>query len=243
METNHKSRTHPLILVAAISVTAVALAGVGVLTGILPNPAASPNKPVALADQTPIVLSENKHESKQFDELMTGSENNSGLSQPTQALTSKQPETTSPHPSAKKQASVKKTTATRHKTQHAISPAPTSAVNAPAKCKDCGTVEQIRELTVEPKGSGVGGVAGGVVGGLLGNQVGKGDGRTAATVIGVVGGALAGNKIEKTMKKKQTYETVVRYDDGTTQIFPSDAPPGWREGDKIRVDNGVIVSR
>ena len=89
----------------------------------------------------------------------------------------------------------------------------------------------------------LGGVAGGVVGGLLGNQVGQGRGRTVATVAGVLGGALAGNKIEKTMKKKQTYETVVRYEDGTTQVFPSETSPGWREGDKVRLDNGTLISR
>jgi outer membrane lipoprotein SlyB len=104
-------------------------------------------------------------------------------------------------------------------------------------------IEEIRALNVEPTGSGLGGVAGGVVGGLLGNQVGKGGGRTAATVVGVVGGALAGNKIEKTMNKTQTYEIVVRYEDGTTQTFPSETLPAWRVGDKVRLENGVLTSR
>jgi len=76
-------------------------------------------------------------------------------------------------------------------------------------------------------------VAGG--GGCWGNKAGQGP--------GVLGGALAGNKIEKTMKKKQTYETVVRYEDGTTQVFPSETSPGWREGDKVRLDNGTLISR
>ena len=41
-----------------------------------------------------------------------------------------------------------------------------------------------------------GAVVGGAVGGLAGNQVGGGSGRTAATVVGVVGGALIGRAID-----------------------------------------------
>lgn len=209
METTQPaSRTHPLILVAAIAVTIAALAGVGVLTGILPNPAAAP------APETPITQ-------EQMPPADLGMP-----AEPTKTVSKPQV--------AKKVAKPAKT---------AVEPAPTSVAKAPVKCNDCGVVEQIRELTVEPESSGLGGVAGGVVGGLLGNQVGQGRGRTVATVAGLVGGALAGNKIEKVMKKKQTYEVVVRYEDGTTQTFPSETPPAWREGDKVRLQNGVLISR
>lgn len=209
METTQSaSRTHPLILVAAIAVTLAALAGVGVLTGVLPNPAAAPPEAPAMQAEEPVApLAEAPPE-------------------PAKAP--------SASPVAKKAAKPAKV---------AVSPAPTSTAKAPVKCNDCGVIEEIRTLNVEPAGSGLGGVAGGVVGGLLGNQVGKGGGRTAATVAGVVGGALVGNKIEKTMKKTQTYEIVVRYEDGTTQTFPSETPPAWREGDKVRLENGVLVSR
>jgi outer membrane lipoprotein SlyB len=209
METTQPSRTHPLILVAAIAVTIAALAGVGVLTGVLPNPAAAPAPETpAMQTQEPAPLAETP---------------------PEPAKTS-----SAPHVAKK----------TSKPAKVAVSSAPTYVPPpAPAKCNDCGTIEEIRTLNVEPTGSGVGGVAGGVVGGLLGNQVGQGRGRTAATVAGVVGGALVGNKIEKNMKKAQTYETVVRYEDGTTQIFPSETLPAWRVGDKVRVENGVLTSR
>lgn len=215
------SRTHPLILTAAIAVTAVALAGVGVLTGILPNPAATP-KP-----ETPITQAQELAAAKTAE-----------LTDPIKIADSTE--------SAKTAQSKSSAPAHKHvakKARTAVSPTPTSASALTSKCRDCGVVEQIRTLTVEPEGSGVGGVAGGVVGGLLGNQVGQGRGRTVATVAGVVGGALAGNKIEKTMKKKLSYETVVRYEDGTTQVFPSETPPGWREGDKVRLDNGTLIGR
>jgi uncharacterized protein YcfJ len=49
--------------------------------------------------------------------------------------------------------------------------------------------------------SGVGAVVGGLAGGALGNQVGQGRGRTAATIGGVVLGALAGNRVEGNMNQ------------------------------------------
>jgi outer membrane lipoprotein SlyB len=223
--TPSQARTHPLILTAAIAVTAVALAGVGVLTGVLPNPAAAPRP------ETPITQPQ-----IQPQELAT--EKTAELADPIKIADS----TESVKPEQTKSAAPAHKHVTK-KARTAVSPAPTSEPISPAKCHDCGVVEQIRTLTIEPDGSGVGGVAGGVVGGLLGNQIGQGRGRTVATVVGVVGGALAGNKIEKTMKKKQTYETVVRYEDGTTQVFPSETPPGWREGDKVRLNNGTLISR
>ncbi len=95
-----------------------------------------------------------------------------------------------------------------------------------AVCADCGTVQSV--TTVQRQGQvngvpvgnttiGLGTVAGGVLGGLLGNQVGNGNGKTAATVIGVAGGAYAGNTIEKNMKKVTVYDVRVRMDDGTTR--------------------------
>jgi outer membrane lipoprotein SlyB len=218
METTQPaSRTHPLILAAAVAVIIACLAGVAALAGWLPGS----NKPTEeVAAIEPAVIEP------------------AALAEPAPLKAEEAPPKAA-SPVVRKKAAVK-----TPKTQSAaVSPAPTSVAKAPAKCNDCGVVEQIRELTVEPEGSGLGGVAGGVVGGLLGNQVGQGRGRTAATVAGVVGGALAGNKIEKVMKKKQTYEVVVRYEDGTTQTFPSETPPAWREGDKVLLQNGVLISR
>ena len=93
-------------------------------------------------------------------------------------------------------------------------------------CAACGTVEAVTPVQRQGKVNGVdvgnttiglGTVAGGVVGGLLGNQVGGGNGKTAMTVLGVAGGAFAGNQIEKNMKKVTVYEVRVRMDDGTVR--------------------------
>jgi len=93
-------------------------------------------------------------------------------------------------------------------------------------CAACGTVEAVTPVQRQGKVNGVdvggttiglGTVAGGVVGGLLGNQMGGGNGKTAMTVLGVAGGAFAGNQIEKNMKKVTVYEVRVRMDDGSVR--------------------------
>lgn len=55
------------------------------------------------------------------------------------------------------------------------------------------TVEQV---TVQPPKSGAGAVMGAIAGGAMGNAIGDGSGRTAATVLGLLGGAILGDRIE-----------------------------------------------
>lgn len=53
-----------------------------------------------------------------------------------------------------------------------------------------------QQVTVEQPKTGAGAVMGAVAGGAIGNQIGGGDGRTLATIAGLVGGAMLGNRIE-----------------------------------------------
>ncbi|HXM84152.1 MAG TPA: glycine zipper 2TM domain-containing protein [Burkholderiales bacterium] len=122
--------------------------------------------------------------------------------------------------------------------------APTTSARTPvaAICAECGVIQSVREIDGKGEGSGLGAAGGAVVGGLLGNQVGQGDGRKIATVIGAVGGAVAGNEIEKRVKTTKSYEITVRFDDGTSRVFTEANAPSWRNGDKVKVINGVIQS-
>ena len=64
----------------------------------------------------------------------------------------------------------------------------------------------------------IGTIAGGVAGGVVGNQFGGGNGKTALTVLGAVGGALAGREVERNIRQQQTvthYELTVRMSDGS----------------------------
>jgi outer membrane lipoprotein SlyB len=107
-------------------------------------------------------------------------------------------------------------------------------------CNDCGVIESVREIKKEGQGSGAGAVGGAVVGGVVGHQMGAGRGRDAMTVLGALGGAVAGNKIEKNAKTSSEYRITIRFEDGSTRLYPSATPPTWRIGDKVKVINGVI---
>jgi outer membrane lipoprotein SlyB len=109
-------------------------------------------------------------------------------------------------------------------------------------CNNCGNIESIREITTRAQGSGVGAAGGAILGGLLGNQVGGGNGRSLATVAGAVGGAVVGNQVEGNMKASHSYEIHVRLDNGTQRTFHQQNPPGWRNGDRVRVVNGGLRS-
>jgi outer membrane lipoprotein SlyB len=127
----------------------------------------------------------------------------------------------------------------------ASTPAPVAAVPAKALCASCGTVEAVTPITREGKGSGVGIVAGGVLGAVVGNQIGAGNGRTAATVLGAVGGGWAGNKIEKNIKKDTVYAVRVRMEDGsvTTKELgtaPAVGAPVTVDGGSLRASDGRV---
>ncbi len=117
------------------------------------------------------------------------------------------------------------------------------ASSTPAKsvCSDCGVVESVREISEPGTGSGVGGIGGAVVGGVLGHQVGGGRGKDLATVAGAIGGAFAGNEIEKRAKATKSYEVTVRLEGGSSRVF-TEASSNWRNGDRVRIVDGVIRS-
>ena len=123
-------------------------------------------------------------------------------------------------------------------TQVAAQPAP-----APAICVNCGTIESVTEKTQKGEGTGIGAVAGGVAGAVLGSQVGKGGGKTAATVIGGVGGAVAGHQAERYIRKTTKWEIIVRMEDGAAREFDVDTQPVWRVGDRVKIENNVIMAR
>jgi outer membrane lipoprotein SlyB len=103
-------------------------------------------------------------------------------------------------------------------------------------------VSEIIPIEKKGEGSGAGAVLGGIVGGVLGHQVGGGRGKDAATVAGALGGALLGNEIEKNKNAVTAWQVRVRLEDGTNKVVRYNTEPSWRVGDKVRVENGRIVS-
>lgn len=89
-------------------------------------------------------------------------------------------------------------------------------------------------------GIGIGTVAGAVVGGVVGSQIGKGGGKTAATVLGVAGGAYAGHELEKrSQQQADAYKFTIRMSDGSYQTLMQSTNPDIRVGDRVQIDNGV----
>ena len=234
------NRTHPLVLVAAASVTALSLAGVGALMGWLPGTGGHTTPAVDVAKSSaaiaPIVAPAATPPATPTPVQQT-------VNVPQEKTTAKAAERTTSHVRSPS------TTTPSTRAPVAVSPAPTSAsaaapsVPVAAICKDCGVVEGVREVKTEGKGSGAGAVAGGVVGAVIGNQIGNGGARDVARILGAAGGAYAGHQIEKSAKEGKRYEVTVRFEDGTTRSFSSDTPPVWQNGDRVRLQNGVLTAR
>lgn len=118
-----------------------------------------------------------------------------------------------------------------------LAAAPQQAAPA-AACHDCGTVESVQAVTRKGEGSGVGAAAGGVLGAVVGNQVGKGNGRKAMTVLGAIGGGVAGHEIEKRSKSTTVHVVKVRMDDGSLRSVEQAAAA--RVGERVLVEGGKL---
>ncbi|MDB5964248.1 MAG: glycine zipper protein [Polaromonas sp.] len=112
----------------------------------------------------------------------------------------------------------------------------------PRVCANCGTVEAINAIEVKGDGGYIGLIGGGLAGVVLGSQVGNGKGKTAAQVLGAVGGAYAGREIEKNVRKNTHYEVVTRLESGGTQTIAYPALPAFKVGDRVRIENNLLVA-
>lgn len=119
------------------------------------------------------------------------------------------------------------------------SPVPMPLAKA-SGCPECGTVTGIREIE-KPRKIGTGTAAGAAIGGLLGYAVGGNRHRTAGTVVGAAGGAVAGNVIENKAGEGKTYEIGVSFDDGSSRSFHQESHPAWHQGSRVRLVNGALA--
>jgi outer membrane lipoprotein SlyB len=121
-------------------------------------------------------------------------------------------------------------------------PAPVSTRNARVAQRatvpstTLGTIDRIEPITQRPQGNGTGAVIGGVAGAVIGNQFGHGLGRAAMTGLGAAGGAVAGNNVERNVRKTVVgYRVHVRLDDGSTRTFERSNVGDLHAGDRVRV--------
>lgn len=229
-------RTHPMLLVAAASVTLFSLAGVGTLAGWLPGPGSRNIEVIKVASAAPMTP-----DAKPVPAVPISLPPAVTVPQERSRPVAKSASVT--RPPAKAPATVHSAPPMAANTSpSAVPPAPTLANSAPPPiCRDCGVVQAVNQVAVEAKGSGGGAVAGGLLGGIVGNQIGKGSTRDIATILGAVGGAYGGNYVEKSIKQSKRYDVLVRFEDGRTRTFSSESAPAWQSGDRVRLQNGALT--
>ena len=102
-----------------------------------------------------------------------------------------------------------------------------------------GTVESIRQVDAQKYAPGAGAITGGLIGGGLGSLIGGGSGKTAAIIVGAIGGGIVGNEMQKS-QTQLIWEIGIRYDDGGYGTITQSQSPGLRIGDRVRVtDTGL----
>ncbi|HSC81923.1 MAG TPA: glycine zipper 2TM domain-containing protein [Chitinolyticbacter sp.] len=216
------SKTHPLILAAAVAV--ILFAGVGAAHWLgwvgqpIPTPHAAASIPAAITPQAALTP------------IAEPAATPTPTLAPTPAPTAVPTATPTPRPKAKP----------TPRPTHVPHPDPTPVKQS---CANCGEVTAIRSVEVAGDASGGGAVAGGVVGGVLGNQIGKGNGRKVATVLGALGGAVAGHQIEKQVRKTTVYEVDVAFEDGSSRSYQYPQQPTLAQGQAVKDVGGELVAR
>ncbi|MBB5506222.1 glycine zipper 2TM domain-containing protein [Paraburkholderia atlantica] len=234
-------RLHPLIAVAAGAVLVASLVATAAITGVFPK--ASGNG--AQNDQTQAA-----QVSTQVPGVVDSAApvNPSAQQQQVPAQPAAQP-APAPAPVQQQQYAQQQQAQAAPQSQYAQQPEPQAAPQyaqqpAPraAHCSNCGTVVAISAVRHEGHGTGIGAVGGAVAGGVVGNQFGAGSGRTAMTLLGALGGGLAGNSVEKHLRSTTSYSVRVRMEDGKTRYFTYHEAPPFHGGERVRVQNGGLVA-
>jgi len=227
MEANTNTRRlHPLVAAAAVSVMVFSAVGVAAITGLIPHSKGQ------ITEQAPIAATEAPAPS-------------------TESMPAAAPAATPPAMPVKKHVAKAPKAPTAPQVAYAdvpaMTPPPPPVAQAPqtyeapkpaVKPGVYGVVESVREVEQKGDAKGVGAVGGGVAGAVLGHNI--GDHNKLVTVLGAAGGAFVGNQIEKQARATKHWELTVRYDDGTTQTFNSDAQPFWHQGDRVRLFEGRL---
>jgi len=108
-----------------------------------------------------------------------------------------------------------------------------------------GVITRIEPVSLEGDHQlGLGAVLGAAAGGIIGHQFGGGSGRDVATVIGAVGGGLAGNAIQnRYVDRRPGQHIFVRLNNGVTIAVTEPADPALRVGDRVRVQGRGMDAR
>jgi len=101
-----------------------------------------------------------------------------------------------------------------------------------------GVIEQIENVQIQSNHHrGVGAVVGGLTGLGLGSLIGGGTGRDVAMVLGTIGGAVAGNEVQKKYDAPQPgQQIIVRTTSGVLVSVTQSVAPGLQAGEKVYIE-------
>jgi len=241
----HARRLHPLIATAAGAVIVASLAATAALTGLFPKASSSlsQNGQTQSAQVTPQPAPGAAQAAAAQQQAAEQQAAQQAAEQAAQQQAAQQAAAQQAAAQQAAQQQVAQQAAQQQAAQQAQQPArQPSYAQKPAYCSTCGTVEAITAVRHEGQGTGIGAVGGAVAGGVGGNQFGSGNGRTAMTLLGALGGGLAGNSVEKHVRSETDYSVRVRMESGKTRVFTYRQPPPFQQGQHVRVQNGTLVA-
>ncbi|QGZ54456.1 glycine zipper 2TM domain-containing protein [Paraburkholderia acidiphila] len=241
--TTPKRRLHPLIATAAAAVIVASLAATAAITGVFPKASSTAEQSAQVqtgqtsmtASQPPVVDSTKPVQASQYAQ---NEQTAPAEAQPAPAQAQQQAAVpVAPAAPAQQYAQQPGQPPQASQQQYAQEAPP-----AQPACSTCGTVVAISETKQEGHGTGIGAVGGAVAGGVVGNQFGSGNGRTAMTLLGALGGGFAGNSVEKHLRSTTSYSVRVRMENGKTRYFTYHEAPPFQQGERVRVENGTLVA-
>ena len=219
------SRLHPLVAVAAVSITILSAVGVATMAGLIPASKGQEQISVDLPKEVAPAISHPAPATKKPVVRKT-----TAAPRPVEPVAYREfgePVPIAPAPVAQPAPQV------------AQAPVVVEAPKPQPLPGQFATVESVREVRESGDAKGLGAVGGGVVGGVVGNKLGKG--KTLFTVLGAAGGAVAGHQIEKHVRGEKRWEIGVRLDDGTQRTITSDVEPTSRPGERVRLLDGKLL--
>ena len=232
-------KTHPMIIVAAIAVTVASLAAIASFTGLLPGksapestltatvpppppeaaPIAAPPAPrTAKAEHFAPPPPSRAHKTQQADARQPAADRRSARAQrAVDRHVSAQRCRNRRHPGPPQPARRRRSAATAAPSKQCAKSArrPKAAVSARSPAASSAACSATRSVS--------------------------GKGNTAATIVGAVGGAVAGHQTEKYVRAEKQLQVTVRFEDGSTRTVAQEGGSRWQVGDRVRLNNGSLL--
>ena len=107
-----------------------------------------------------------------------------------------------------------------------------------------GTVENVRDVTIDARDTGTGTLAGAAIGGVAGSTLGGGSRASAVGAIaGAVVGGIIGSAVEKNNNDRVGVEVTVRLEGGKMIAITQEKDEDFRVGDRVRILSGQGTTR